>query len=121
LTNHGTVGAVNGATLLVNEPFTIDNLGRIVGRASGVVSVWGNLLGDTRNADQYAPLSEVRFDGFGTAISPQLLEVMGQDLGAVSAGFSRNFVYSTLALSGGTYVQLVDRSDNAAGADAEAL
>ncbi|MBI2875410.1 MAG: cadherin-like domain-containing protein [Candidatus Tectomicrobia bacterium] len=121
LTNTGTVGAVNGATLRVNGPFTVDNLGQIVGRASGVVSVRENMLGDTRNADRYAPLSEVRFDGSGTVVSPQLMEVMGKDLGAVSEGFSRNFVYSTLSLSSNTYVRLVDQSDNAAGAGAEAL
>ncbi len=46
---------------------------------------------------------------------------MGNDVGADTVGFSKNFVYDTLALAGNTYVQLVDLSDNAAGASPEAV
>jgi hypothetical protein len=35
----------------------------------------------------------------------QLLEAMSRDLGGGSAGFTRNFVYDTLALSNNTYIQ----------------
>src|SRR5262249_43210175 len=60
-------------------------------------------------------------NGFGTASSPQLLEVMSRDLGNVAAGFTHNFAYGTLALSSSTYVQLVDNAHNSAGAGADAL
>ena len=46
---------------------------------------------------------------------------MGQDLGNVMAGFTHNFVYGSLSLSGGTYVRLVDNAHNATGAQPEAL
>ncbi len=46
---------------------------------------------------------------------------MGQDLGAVAAGFVDNFAYGRLVLARNTYVQLVDDADNAAGEGDEAL
>jgi hypothetical protein len=80
-----------------------------------------NLVGNTLNADQYLPLVKVVFDGSGTAASPQLLELMGRDLGMDSAGFNRNFAYGTLALANNTYVKLVDQSRNSTGTNAEAI
>jgi RHS repeat-associated protein len=88
---------------------------------ASIVYLKGNILGSTRNADQYALLGTVYFEGSGTAASPQLLEVMGQDLGAETAGFTHNFVFSTLALKQNTYVKLVDQSNNARGIGNEAL
>ncbi len=46
---------------------------------------------------------------------------MSQDLGDVAAGFQNNFAYGTIALSNGTYVQLVDNSQNVPEAGSEAL
>jgi hypothetical protein len=58
---------------------TVNDLGRLAGMVSGTITIAGNLLGNTRNADQYAPLSEVRFDGAGSNAAPQLLEVVVQN------------------------------------------
>src|SRR6266853_164907 len=46
---------------------------------------------------------------------------MSQDLGAVAAGFNKNFAYGTLVLSSNSHVKLVDLSDNASGTGAEAV
>jgi hypothetical protein len=50
------------------------------------VQLGGNLLGDTKDSELYAPLGTVLLNRSGTASAPQLLEAMGQDLGAVAAG-----------------------------------
>src|SRR5205814_6294850 len=67
-------------------------------------------VGDTTNADQFAPLGPVQLNGSGIPTSPQLLEIMGRDRGNVSQGFARNFAYATLTLANGTYVQLANHS-----------
>jgi len=121
LDNQSTLSAVNGGTLNLDPIVAITGLGRITGEAAGTMTVGQDLLGDTQNASQYSPLAKVVFDGSGSAASPQLLEVMGRDLGLAPAGFNRNFVYSTLSLGNNTYVRLLDRSTNSAGTGAEAF
>ena len=69
----------------------------------------------------FAPECNVVFQGAGTASSPQLLEVMSQDDGNNSAGFTQNFVYYEISLANHTYVRLVDNAQNSAGKGAEAL
>ena len=81
----------------------------------------GGLTGTTQNVDGFTPLGSLVLGGTGSASSPQTLEVMGQDLGNVTAGFTHNFVYGSLALSGGTYVRLVDNAHNSTGSGPEAL
>ena len=120
-TNKGVLAPGSGGTLDFNGSFRIDDPGILASGAGGVITITGNLLGDTRNANLYAPLGTVRFDGSGTAIAPQQLEVMGRDLGSVAAGFTRNFVYGALTLANNTYLKLTDVSDNAAGTEPEAL
>ncbi len=119
LDNRGTPQV--DASLTINGSMTVDGSGILTGHPLSTFAVDGNLLGDTLNADRYAPLNTVRLDGSGTAAAPQLLEVMGRDDGNVAAGFRDNFAYRTLALANGAYVRLVDQSDNAAGNDGEAL
>jgi hypothetical protein len=51
----------------------------------------------------------------------QFLEVMGQDLGPDPAGFAENVTLSTLELTEDSSVRLIDETDNAQGADPEAL
>jgi PKD repeat protein len=121
LTNQGSLEARDWASIDLNGSANFSSMSRLVSHLSSTISVSGDLLGDTRNADQYMPLGTTRLDGSGTATSPQLLEVMSRDLGTASAGFSRNFAYSTLALGNNTYVRLVDQSDNATGMGAEAV
>ena len=119
--NEGVLSSQSGGVFDFNGSFQNNALGILAGATNGTFTISGDLLGSTANADQYAPLAVVRFDGTGTAIDPQQLEVMGSDQGAVPAGFTDNFVYSTLSLSNNTYLQLVDLSDNTPGVDPEAL
>ena len=74
-----------------------------------MITISGNVLGTTTNADLYAPATKITLAGPGTASAPQLLEVMGIDLGSTAAGFNRNFNYSGLELTQ-TYVRLVDNA-----------
>ena len=60
-------------------------------------------------------------NGSGTAVSPQLLEVMGRDVGLAASGFTNNFAYGTLALANNTYAQLVDQSQNTTSGGPDAL
>ncbi|QKS29606.1 MAG: tandem-95 repeat protein [Candidatus Accumulibacter similis] len=119
--NAGVLNPEAGGIFDFNGSFRVDDLGILTGVTAGTVNISGDLLGATRNADRYAPQAVVRFDGAGTAASPQQLEVMGRELSDDPTGFSRNFVYGTLELSDNTYLKLVDSSDNAAGTDPEAL
>ncbi|MCB1966271.1 MAG: RHS repeat protein, partial [Candidatus Accumulibacter sp.] len=120
-TNAGVLSPVAGGVFDINGSFRVDELGVLTGVGGGTFAISGDLLGDTRNADRYVPEAVVRFDGLGTSTDPQRLEVMGRDVGADPDGFSQNFVYTTLDLANGTYLQLVDLSDNAAGAGSEAV
>ena len=119
--NEGNLEVLAGGTVDCNGPLRFDNLKWLACQPGGTFKVGGNLLGSTRNIDQYLPPGTTTFDGSGTLGSPQLLEVMGADLGADPAGFTHNFVYGSLGLANNTYVKLVDQADNAAGASAEAL
>ncbi len=120
-TNGGLLEAHKGGSLSLNGTLRIDGMGAFVSRLPGKIWVNGNLLGNSQNASWYLPQDEVRLGGSGNSTSPQLLEVMSQDLSAAGAGLSDNFAYARLSLTNRTYVRLVDQSDNAVGADAEAL
>ena len=74
-TNQGTLNAVSSGVFDFNGSFDIDSLGIITGDTSGNVKVSGSLLGDTTNASQYAPQSNLTFDGGGTLTSPQTWRV----------------------------------------------
>jgi hypothetical protein len=104
-------GMLNAASLFVSD------MGRLAVHPQGTISIIGNLLGNTRNRDLFAPLGTTWFQGAGTSGNPQLLELMGRDLGNVAAGFSDNFNYGTITL-GNTYLRLVDHSDNSDGPEA---
>jgi hypothetical protein len=112
---------VNAGTLqLYNGSINLKGSARLASQPGTTLSLPGNLLGTTTNADQFAPQGTVLFNASGTATSPQQLEVMGQDLGNTAAGFINNFAYGTLALQG-TYVKLVDNARNSPGTNPEAL
>ncbi|MCH7920169.1 MAG: discoidin domain-containing protein [Planctomycetes bacterium] len=119
VTNEGILEA-NSGTLDLGSTSTAGS-GFLRARSTGIVTISQGLLGGTTNADQFTSDGEFRFDGQGTQGTPQLIEAMSQDLGLVPLGFVNNFRYGTLALSNGTYVQLVDQSDNSPGADPEAV
>jgi hypothetical protein len=92
---------------------------------AGTLKVTGNLLGNTTNASQFnqygGGFGFVTLSGTGTVGTPQQFEAMSADLGAVQAGWTKNFAYGTLSLAGSTYVKLVDLSNNASRAGAEAV
>ncbi len=119
-TGDGAVEALTG-NLSLNNGLVVNGMGFINTAASASITLAGGLTGSTRNVTNFTPLGSLVLGGSGTASAPDSLEVMGQDLGNVPAGFANNFVYGTLALSGSDYVQLVDNAHNSTGSGAEAL
>ena len=99
----------------------INGSNRLSSNAAGTITIAGNLLGNVQNPVLYTPQSTLILNGSGTAASPQLLEVMGRDIGLDPSGFTHNFAYGTLALANNTYVQLVDQSPNTASGAPEAI
>ncbi len=112
---------INAGTLTVTGSADLNGSNIIASNPGIELDLTGNLLGNTQNAEQYAPEGTVNFDGSGTATAPQQLEVMGQDLSNVAAGYVSNFAYGTLELSNDTYAQLVDQSHNSTGTGPETL
>src|SRR5205814_139552 len=83
----GTLRARNGGSLDLFSSTTVDQLGSVAAQAGGTITVRGDLVGSTRNADQFTSQGAVSLQRFSTASSPQLLEAMSADLGTVPAGF----------------------------------
>jgi hypothetical protein len=121
LQNSGEVRALTGGVIDINSSLELDNQSTFLSQLSTTVRVSGHLLGNVADPQRFSADGKTAFDGSGTVALPQLLEVMSQDLGANTAGFTSNFVYGTLQLANNTYVRLVDQSDNSAGMNAEAL
>src|SRR5262249_19060407 len=121
LTNNGILSASLGGTLVLGSATTINQPGILTGQAGAAITAQGNLVGATMNAQGYGPPGTVTLAGSGTAAPPQPVEAMSNDLGNVTAGFTNNFAYGTLALANNTYVQLVDNAHNSAGMGAEAV
>ena len=118
----GDLSVQENETLNIQAGVTINGSGVLSSSAGTTVDVSGNLLGDTQNASDFAPLGTVVFDGgAGTSNPPQELEAMSADLGAVQAGYNDNFAYGTISLTANTYVQLVDQSHNSSGTGPEAV
>src|SRR5262249_50401646 len=99
---------------------TNNGSGILTGNPAGTFAVRGNLVGQTSNADHFGPQGVVRLTGPGTAATPQRFEVLGEDRGNTTAGFTNNFALVTLAL-GNTYLRLVANADTAPGTEPEAL
>ena len=118
--NTGTVEVQSG-TLDLNDSLVIDGQSKLISHPSTTVLVRGDLLGDTKNAVWFAPRGTLKLAGSGSAGSPQRLEVMGSNRGPDPENTDPIFGYSSLALGNGTYVQLVDFSDNVPGGGPEAL
>ncbi len=119
LIDSGTIAVGRGSVLQIEAGLQIVDPGLLAIDPAGEFDVSGDLTGDTRNADLFAPLGTVRLDG-SSSTTPQHLEVMGQDLGNVATGFDRNLAYGTLDIATAN-VQLVDQSRNSAGTPPEAL
>jgi YD repeat-containing protein len=121
MTGSGTVQVIDGGSLVLYNSATINTPGILAGQAGTTIIAYGNLLGATRNAEQYGSRGRVTLTGSGTAAAPQLLEAMSNDLGNVGAGLVNNFAYGQVALANNTYVRLVDNAHNSAGTGAEAV
>ena len=122
LTSSSTITVGAGSSLSINTgPLTLNDPGILDVQPGGTFSVSGGLIGGTRDSSLYQPLGTVQLNGSGTSSAPQQFEVMGQDLGNVSAGFVRNFAYGTLALASNNDVRLVDNAHNSSGTGPEAL
>ncbi|MCB0029632.1 MAG: hypothetical protein KDE28_17080, partial [Anaerolineales bacterium] len=119
-TNQGTLQVDSGTIDLLN-PLAVDTSSRVLVLPQGTLKMASDLLGNTTQPDLFVPTGIVRLDGTRPAGNPQLFEVMGQDLGAVEAGFANNFSYGSLSVENNTNVRLVDQVDNAVGAGAEAI
>lgn len=118
-TNEGTLNPLAGGVFDFIGSFSTDDPGILTGVSTGRISVAGDLLGSTQNADQFAPQAEVRFDGAGKDMNPQRWEVMSRDLGPFESGFTRNFAFGTVKLANNTYVRLVDESRKTANGAAQ--
>jgi len=118
--DEGPILATNGAKLSISGSVNINDPGYLAMSSSETISISGSLLGNTHNASFFQVAGALSFDGFGTSSSPQLLEVMSDDLGPSQTGFSNNFDYGSLSLSG-TDVELVDHFQNSGGSGPEAL
>ncbi len=140
--NTGTLAATAGATLL-SEGQNNSSDGSLVALDGGMINMRGTvdlnglhelsipqsstlrlgqaLLGSSTRSDLFNVLGTVVFDGGGSVSDPRLLEAMGQDLGSSLGGFVNNFVINTLQVTSGSYVKLVDESDNSPGSGPEAL
>src|SRR5262249_21761501 len=114
---------VDSATLRFGD-LPVNGSGILLGQPGTTLQVDGNLTGTTQNAAQFAPQGTVLFNGFRPSNTPQLLEVMSQDLGNTPSGQFHNFAYATLAVGTNTLptaVRLVDNAHNSAGTGPEAL
>ncbi len=122
LTDQGSVTAQDNTTVSIPGNVTVNQDGVLSTTARGTIQISGDLLGNTQNADGFSPLGALLLNSSSSnAGSPQLLEAMSYDLGAVGAGFDDNFAYGTLGLSSGTYVELVDQVQNSIGSNPDAV
>ena len=112
---------IDSGTLDLAGGLTLGASAILTGTPAATLQVGGNLGGAAQQPNLVAPVFPVVLNGSGAAATPQTIEVMGQDLGNVAAGFSDNFVDYSLALGNNTYVKLVNAVQNSGGAGAEAL
>lgn len=112
--NTGLIQATNQG-LILDGGVTNNGEGWITGPANSAITVNGNFLGTTRNSAGLALPSSV----FMSPATTASLEAMSADLGAKSTGFSGNFTFNMLGITGN--VTLVNLSDNSTGSGAEAV
>ena len=99
--NGTTSVTVASGTLSLNGSVSLDAAVAIASAPSATLLLSGGVTGTTRNADLFKPLGSLMIQGPGSAVSPELLEVMSQDLGNDLAGFQGNFHYSAITVASG--------------------
>jgi len=88
--------------------------------ADGSVDINADFTGKSTAISMSGLQGTTRFNG-GVPGTPQLIEVMGQDLGNVISGFNQNFAFGTVVLPYYANAKVVDSSNNAPGSGAEAM
>ena len=111
--NQGTIQA-NSGTFRIVGPISIDASGTLSTNWAGLLSIGGNLTGNSTAFADSNPQGLIVFNGSSTAANPQLIEVMSQDRGNTAAGFKNNFAYGTVIVATNN-AELVDQSANAPG------
>ena len=109
-TNTGGIAIAAGQTMAVNGGVSLGTAGYVASSPTGSLTLAGGLTGTTQDADLFQPLGSLTIQGPGSASSPELLEVMSQDLGNDLGRGSRGT--STTARSAWPttlYVRLVDQ------------
>ena len=114
--NSGSVILKSGSLSVASGPLSFDGSQILTSSPETTLTLAGDLLGDSKNADLFKPQGVVLFNA-----SSQKLEVMGQDLGSDAKGFTNNFAYGSLELGASTTLQLVDLSRNTSSTSPEAL
>ena len=108
-TDQGTISANSGDVLSLGTSIFLNTFSPISIQSGGTLNVSGSLLGDTANPGQFSVLGTLILDGAGTASSPQLMEVMSEDVGTSQVGFIHNFSYGSVVLANNTYVELINQ------------
>ena len=73
---------------------------------------------ESGSPSSFLPSGTIRFSGRGT----QTLEVLSNDLGNISSGFSpSNYLFGTIEALSGAYVQLLDKVKNSTGNGPESI
>ena len=67
ITNTGTMGVIGNSSLVLVNSVSSDQSGVVYSHPGATITAQGNLVGSTKNADQYAPEGAVTLAGSGTA------------------------------------------------------
>jgi RHS repeat-associated protein len=119
LESTGTV-IVKQGELRVDGDVQIDNPQYLSIADTASFRITGSIVGSTQQEAAQQTGGTLIFNGNGSDVTPQLLEVQGRNLGPVADGFDSNFSYGGIEVLS-TYVRLQDIEDNAFGDDAESL
>ena len=107
---------VDGGELDLPSSFSFGASATLITQPGSLVYIGGSLTGTTTNADLFSPQGTIQF-----ANGNQSLEAMSRDVGSNPAGYIHNFAFGRLQLSGSSYLQIVDVSDNSPGVGSEAV
>ncbi|WP_020467969.1 Calx-beta domain-containing protein [Zavarzinella formosa] len=118
--SQGKISILNNGRVTV-QSLTVADSAPLAVPPTGTLGVTGDLLATAQTANAFQLKGTVNFKGTGSAGSPQKLEAMSQDRGGAPANFAGDFTLGAVILNSGTYVKLVDNSDNSAGGGPEAV
>ncbi len=108
LTNEGNLLAFQGATLNWAGDLAFNDQQILSSGEGATVQVGGDLTGNPANSDQYSPQGNLFFPA-----GAHSLQAMSRDLGAVSAGYVKNFAYGSISLPSGAKITLVPQTNAA--------